>query len=239
MQAALHDVMSGRTSIVIAHRLATVLEADRIIVLDDGRVVEEGNHASLIAAGGLYARLAKLQFDTARAGAAFVLEALGRSPLFFAAALPLKVFPPLFNRYEAGMKFDAHVDNAIRFVAGANIRVRTDVSATLFLSEPEDYDGGELVIEDTYGSQSVKLPAGHMVLYPATSLHAVTPVTRGARIASFFWVQSMVKDDGKRHELFELDRAIQETRAALSDKHHAPITLTAVYHNLLRRWSEL
>lgn len=168
-----------------------------------------------------------------------ILRALGRNPLFNSAALPLRVFPPLFNRYEEGMLFDAHVDNAIRFVPGANVRVRTDISATLFISEPRDYDGGELVIEDTYGTQSVKLPAGDLVLYPATSLHRVTPIKRGARLASFFWVQSMVKDDGKRRELFELDRAITEVRAALGDAHHAPIALTASYHNLLRRWSEI
>jgi PKHD-type hydroxylase len=168
-----------------------------------------------------------------------ILSALGKNPLFNAAALPLRVFPPLFNRYDAGMKFDAHVDNAIRFVRGANIRMRTDVAATLFLSDPADYDGGELLIEDTYGTQSVKLPAGHLVLYPATSLHRVSPITHGSRWASFFWVQSMIKDDGKRRELFELDRAIAETRAALSDSHHAPVALTAAYHNLLRRWSEL
>ena len=168
-----------------------------------------------------------------------ILSALGKNPLFASAALPLRVFPPLFNRYDAGMKFDAHVDNAIRFVRGANIRLRTDVAATLFLSEPADYDGGELLIEDTYGTQSVKLPAGHLVLYPATSLHRVSSITRGSRWASFFWIQSMVKDDGQRRELFELDRAIQETRAALGDKHHASVALTAAYHNLLRRWSEL
>ena len=168
-----------------------------------------------------------------------ILRALGRSPLFNAAALPLRVFPPLFNRYDEGMRFDPHVDNAIRFVPSANIRVRTDISATLFISEPRDYDGGELVIEDTYGSQSVKLPAGDLLLYPATSLHRVTPIKRGVRWASFFWVQSMVKDDGKRRDLFELDRAITEVRSALGDAHHAPIALTAVYHNLLRRWSEI
>ena len=168
-----------------------------------------------------------------------ILRALGRNPLFNAAALPLRVFPPLFNRYDEGMKFDPHVDNAIRFVPGANIRVRTDISATLFLSETNDYDGGELVVEDTYGVQSVKLPAGHMVLYPASSLHRVAAIKRGSRWASFFWVQSMVKDDGKRRDLFELDRAIAETRAALGDAHHASVALTSVYHNLLRRWSEL
>ncbi len=168
-----------------------------------------------------------------------ILKALGRNPLFNAAALPLRVFPPLFNRYDEGMRFDPHVDNAIRFVSGANFRLRTDISATLFISEPKDYDGGELVIEDTYGSQSVKLPAGDLILYPANSLHRVTPIMRGARWASFFWVQSMVKDDGKRRELFELDRAITEARTALGDAHHAPIALTASYHNLLRRWSEI
>jgi PKHD-type hydroxylase len=168
-----------------------------------------------------------------------ILAALGKNALFNAAALPFRVFPPLFNRYDAGMKFDAHVDNAIRFVKGANIRMRTDVAATLFLSEPTDYDGGELLIEDTYGAHAVKLPAGHLVLYPATSLHRVAPIKSGSRWASFFWVQSMVKDDGKRRELFELDRAIAETRASLGDSHHASVALTAAYHNLLRRWSEL
>jgi len=168
-----------------------------------------------------------------------ILRALGRNPLFTAAALPLRVFPPLFNRYDEGMRFDAHVDNAIRFVPGANVRVRTDISATLFISDLKDYDGGELVIEDTYGIQSVKLPAGDLILYPATSLHRVMPIKRGVRCASFFWIQSMVKDDGKRRELFELDRGIAEVRASLGDAHHASIALTAVYHNLLRRWSEI
>ena len=168
-----------------------------------------------------------------------ILRALGTNPLFNAAALPLRVFPPLFNRYDEGMDFKPHVDNAIRYVAQANMRLRTDISVTLFLSDPSDYEGGELVLEDTYGPQSVKLPAGHMVLYPATSLHRVTPIKRGARWASFFWVQSMVKDDGKRRELFELDGAIQEIRAELGDTHHAVVALTGTYHNLLRRWSEL
>jgi PKHD-type hydroxylase len=168
-----------------------------------------------------------------------ILSALGRNPLFNSAALPLRVFPPLFNRYDMGMKFDAHVDNAIRFVRGASIRIRTDISVTLFLSQPSDYEGGELLIEDTYGTQSVKLPAGHAVLYPATSLHRVLPIARGSRWASFFWVQSMVKDDGQRRELFELDLAIRETRAALGDEHHAAVALAGAYHNLLRRWSEI
>src|SRR5579863_7444529 len=139
-----------------------------------------------------------------------ILAALGRNALFISAALPLKVFPPLFNRYQGGHSFGTHVDNAIRQVTGTPHRVRTDLSATLFLAEPSEYDGGELAVEDSYGLQNVKLPAGHMILYPATSLHHVRPVTRGARLASFFWIQSMVRDDGERTLLFDLDMAIQK-----------------------------
>lgn len=168
-----------------------------------------------------------------------VLRALARSQTFNSAAVPFRVFPPLFNRYDVGMKFGAHVDNAIRFIAGPNIRVRTDLSATLFLSEPEDYDGGDLVIEDTYGTQAVKFAAGDMVLYPATSLHRVEEITRGSRWASFFWIQSMVKDDGGRTLLYQLDQSIIRTRAELGDKHEAVLGLTAVYHNLLRKWAEV
>ena len=175
----------------------------------------------------------------ARALGEIVLRALARSPTFNSAAVPFRVFPPLFNRYDVGMKFGAHVDNAIRFIAGPNIRVRTDLSATLFLSEPESYDGGELVIEDTYGTQSVKFAAGDMVLYPATSLHRVEQITRGSRWASFFWIQSMVKDDGGRTLLYQLDQSIIKTRAELGDKHDAVLGLTAVYHNLLRKWAEV
>jgi PKHD-type hydroxylase len=175
----------------------------------------------------------------ARALGEIVLRALARSPTFNSAAVPFRVFPPLFNRYDVGMKFGAHVDNAIRFIAGPNIRVRTDLSATLFLSEPDAYDGGELVIEDTYGTQSVKFAAGDMVLYPATSLHRVEEITRGSRWASFFWIQSMVKDDGGRTLLYQLDQSIIKTRAELGDKHDAVLGLTAVYHNLLRKWAEV
>ena len=175
----------------------------------------------------------------AREVSALIVQALNANPMFVSAAVPFRVFPPLFNRYDVGMKFGAHVDNAIRFIAGPNIRVRTDLSATLFLTEPEDYDGGELVIEDTYGTQSIKFAAGDMVLYPATSLHRVEEITRGSRWASFFWIQSMVKDDGGRALLYQLDQSIIKTRAELGDKHDAVLGLTAVYHNLLRKWAEV
>ena len=167
-----------------------------------------------------------------------ILSALQRNPLFISAALPLRVFPPLFNRYLGGQSFGNHVDNAIRQVTGSAVRIRTDLSATLFLAEPGEYDGGELMVEDTYGVHSVKLPAGHLILYPSTSLHNVRPVTRGARIASFFWIQSMVRDDGERTLLFDLDSAIQRV-AADAPGNEAAVQLTAVYHNLLRRWADL
>nr|WP_315591985.1 Fe2+-dependent dioxygenase [uncultured Cupriavidus sp.] len=167
-----------------------------------------------------------------------IQDALANSALFFSAALPLKVFPPLFNRYEGGQTFGNHVDNAIRYLGGTDFRIRSDLSATLFLTEPDEYDGGELVIEDTYGQQRVKLPAGHMVLYPATSVHHVTPVTRGARVSSFFWIQSMVRDDGQRTLLFELDNRLRQVSAAVGHEHEAVIGLTGVYHNLLRRWAD-
>ena len=176
--------------------------------------------------------------EAARAGSAFVLDALGRSPRFFAAALPLKVFPPLFNRYEGGEDFGLHVDNAIRLQRGTDFRIRSDLSATLFLDDPDSYDGGELVIEDRFGPQVVKLPAGHVVLYPASSLHRVTPVTRGVRTASFLWLQSMVRDDGERRTLFELDEAIQAVAAANGQGEPAVVKLTGIYHNLLRRWAD-
>ena len=166
-----------------------------------------------------------------------VLTALQRSPLFLSAALPLKVFPPLFNRYEGGQSFGSHVDNAVRQVRGTPHRVRTDLSATLFLSPPTEYDGGELVVEDTYGMHNVKLPAGDLVLYPASSLHLVRPVTRGARVASFFWVQSMVRDDGQRTLLYDLDRAVQQVHRDLPES-PAAVQLTGVYHSLLRRWAD-
>jgi len=167
-----------------------------------------------------------------------ILGALQRSPLFMSAALPLKVYPPMFNRYGGGHSFGSHVDNAIRQVPGTPHRVRTDLSATLFFADPADYDGGELIVEDTYGTHSVKLPAGHMVLYPSTSLHRVTPITRGERVASFFWIQSLIRDDGRRALLFDMDTAIQRLVRDVPD-HPSSVQLTGVYHNLLRQWAEL
>jgi PKHD-type hydroxylase len=167
-----------------------------------------------------------------------ILTALQHHSLFLSAALPLRVFPPLFNRYEGGQSFGNHVDNAVRQISGTGHRIRTDLSATLFLSAPHEYEGGELLVEYTYGVHSVKLAAGHMVLYPASSLHNVRPVTRGARIASFFWIQSMVRHDADRALLFDLDLAIQRLNQDAPD-HPSALQLTGVYHNLLRRWAEL
>ncbi len=167
-----------------------------------------------------------------------VLAALECHPRFISAALPARVYPPMFNRYETGMQFGAHVDGAIRLIPGSGIKLRTDVSATLFLSPKDSYEGGELLIEDTYGTHSVKLDAGDLVLYPATSLHRVAPVTRGVRLASFFWVQSMVADDAKRALLFDLDNAIQRLGATNADE-TARATLIGTYHNLLRMWSQV
>lgn len=200
-------------------------------------------HDGRLTAGPQSARVkANLQLPetdpTARELSDLVLRALERSPDFLAAALPRHVYPPLFNRYVPGMSFGAHVDNAIRQVPGTAHRLRTDVSATLFLSAPEDYDGGDLVVEDTYGTHSVKLAAGDLVLYPATSLHRVLPVTRGARVAAFFWTQSLVKDDGERSLLFDLDLGIREL-SQLDPETPAVLRLTSCYHNLLRRWAEL
>jgi PKHD-type hydroxylase len=169
-----------------------------------------------------------------------VLAGLNRSPLFTSAVLPKTVFPPLFNRYDADgdMHFGSHVDNAIRTDPVTGVRIRTDVSSTLFLSSPEDYDGGELVVEDTYGTHSVKLPAGDMIVYPATSVHHVTPVTRGTRVASFFWTQSMIADGTRRAMLFDLDMSIIRLTAD-HPEHPSVVSLTALYHNLLRQWAEL
>jgi PKHD-type hydroxylase len=199
----------------------------------DGRVT--AGHQSALAKDNM-----QLPEDhpVARELGELILAALQNNPLFMAAALPLKVFPPLFNRYQGGQSFGTHVDNAVRQVTGTPHRVRTDLSATLFLASPDEYDGGELSVEDTYGLHNIKLPAGHLILYPASSLHHVQPVTRGARLASFFWIQSMVRDDGQRTLLFDLDMAIQRVGAEMAD-HPSVIQLTGVYHNLLRRWADV
>ena len=207
-------------------------------------IVDAGDWQDGNATSGHQAALAKrneqLPEDSAAAKEAgrIVLEALGRSPLFIAAALPLKIFPPLFNRYQSGERFDTHIDNAVRIHRGSEFRVRTDLSATLFLEAPDAYEGGELVVEDNLGAQATKLPAGHLLLYPASSLHRVEPVTKGARVASFFWVQSMVRDDGARTILFDLDRSIQAIAADRGQADAEVIRLTGVYHNLLRRWAD-
>lgn len=167
-----------------------------------------------------------------------ILDALARNPLFLSAALPLRIFPPLFNRYAGGQHFGTHVDNAIRAIPNSVTRIRTDLSATLFISDPESYDGGELVIEGQYGAQEIKLAAGDMVLYPSTSLHHVTPVTRGARVCSFFWMQSLVRSTEDRSLLFDMDQTIQELAAERGLEDTTVVQLSGIYHNLVRRWAE-
>ncbi|WP_395612537.1 Fe2+-dependent dioxygenase [Allosphingosinicella sp.] len=207
-------------------------------------IIDAGAWADGNATSGHQSALAKrneqLPEDSvaAKEAGGLVLDALGRSALFIAAALPLKIFPPLFNRYQGGEAFGTHIDNAVRIHRGSEFRVRTDLSATLFLEDPGAYEGGELVVEDNLGAHAVKLPAGHLLLYPASSLHRVEPVTRGARVASFFWVQSMVRDDGERTILFDLDRSIQAVAADRGQDDAEVIRLTGVYHNLLRRWAD-
>ncbi|WP_255992324.1 Fe2+-dependent dioxygenase [Chitinolyticbacter albus] len=166
-----------------------------------------------------------------------ILQALTQQPLYFSAALPLRTVPPLFNRYAGGEHYGFHVDGSLRAMPGGGM-LRTDLSCTLFLAEPDEYDGGELIVNDTYGQHEVKLPAGDLVLYPSSSLHCVAPVTRGARIASFFWLQSMVRDDGQRSMLFDLDQTIQRLRGQIGDTAEV-LALTSHYHNLLRQWSEV
>ena len=206
-------------------------------------IVAAGSWADGNATSGAQSALAKRNeqlpedSDEAREAGAIILDALGRSPLFVAAALPLKVFPPLFNRYVGGQAFGTHVDNAVRIRRGSDFRIRSDLSATLFLSE--DYNGGELVIEGQFGEQRVKGAAGDLLVYPASSLHRVEPVTRGVRLASFFWIQSMVRDDGARRLLFELDDGVQAAAVAMGQGDAAVVKLTGVYHNLLRRWADV
>jgi PKHD-type hydroxylase len=226
MMLAIPDLLDGER---LAKVRAIIEAADWV----DGNATS--GHQSALAKRNL-----QLPEDSAaaREAGAIVLDVVGRSPLFVAAALPLKIFPPLFNLYAGGQAFGTHIDNAIRVHRGSEFRVRSDLSATLFLADPESYDGGELVVEDRLGAHRVKLPAGHLLLYPASSLHRVEPVTRGTRLASFFWIQSMVRDDGERATLFDLDQAIQTIAATRGQDDPSIIQLTGVYHNLLRRWAD-
>ncbi len=177
--------------------------------------------------------------DIARRLGETVIKALVANPLFVSAAIPKQIFPPLFNRYGVGQHFGVHVDNAVRGDHLTGARIRTDLSVTLFLSEPDEYDGGELIVEDYYGSHRVKLPAGHLVLYPASSLHTVTPVTRGVRVASFFWLQSMIRDGHARSLIFDLDSAIQGLAGRVGRDDPEMVKLTGIYHNLIRYWAEV
>jgi len=227
MLVAIPDVLTAEE---LAH-IRKVLEATQWV---DGRVTA-GDQAAIVKKN----LQVPVDSPAAQELSQIVLRASGRNPTFSSAALPLHVLPPMFNRYDEGMTFGAHVDGSIRVVPGVGMRLRTDVSSTLFLTPPEDYDGGELVVHDTYGVQAVKLPAGHMVVYPATSMHSVTPVTRGSRWASFFWTQSLVKDDWRRTMLYELDQSIMSIRRRLPDDDPAVVGLSAHYHNLVRHWSEV
>jgi PKHD-type hydroxylase len=216
---------------------AQVAEVRRIV---DGADWIDGNVTS-----GAQAALAKrnkqLSEDSRAAKRAreVVLDALARNPLFIAAALPAKIWPPLFNRYGEGERFATHVDNAVRVKRDGTERIRTDLSATLFLCDPDSYEGGELTVEDTYGAHAVKLAAGDLILYPASSLHHVTPVTSGERVASFFWIQSMIRDDARRRLLFEMDVAVQRLAGELGQGHESVVALTGTYHNLLRMWADV
>ena len=226
MMLAVPDVLDSE----VVARVRAIIDAAEWI---DGNATS--GHQSALAKRN---RQLPEESEPAREAGRLVFEALGKSPLFIAAALPLKIFPPLFNRYEGGEAFGTHIDNAIRIHRGGEFRVRSDLSATLFLEDPDAYEGGELVVEDVLGVHATKLPAGHLLLYPASSLHRVEPVTKGARVSSFFWIQSMVRDDAARTMLFDLDQSIQ---ALAADRGHADrevIRLTGLYHNLLRRWAD-
>lgn len=219
-----------------------VLSAEQVV--DFRRALAEAQwihgSASVGAQGALVKNNRQLAVDhpVARQLGEIILQAIYQNPVFMSAALPLRTVPPLFNSYSGGEHYGVHVDGAIRLVPGSNLSLRTDVSSTLFLSEPEEYDGGELVVLDTYGSHEVKLPAGDLILYPSSSLHKVEPVTRGARVCSFFWSQSMVRDDTQRRMLHELDCTIQQLRDKLGDTEEI-VSLTGHYHNLLRQWAQI
>jgi PKHD-type hydroxylase len=222
-------------------RIPNVLNADQLSVVR-ARLESAAWIDGRISAGYQGARVKdnrQLPEDTqaARDLGDVILAALERNPLFISSTLPNRVYPPMFNRYQGGMTFGNHVDNGLRMLPGSGLKIRTDISCTLFLSAPDEYDGGELCIEDSYGSPSVKLQAGDLVVYPAGSVHRVNPVTRGTRLASFFWVQSMLRDGNQRRLLFELDQAVQRLTATQADE-TALLQLTGTYHNLLRLWSE-
>lgn len=224
-------------------QIPQVLDADGVArvraIIDAGEWVD-GNVTSGPQAAIAKRNMQLAEHSKARKEAAdIILQALERNPLFTAAALPLKIFPPLFNRYEGGQNFGNHVDNSVRRNRAGDLVIRTDLSATLFLEPPEAYDGGDLVVEDTYGGHVVKLAAGDMILYPSTSLHHVTPVTRGARVACFFWLQSMVREDAKRTILFDLDMSIQRLASQVGLGDPSIVSLTGTYHNLLRAWAEI
>lgn len=208
------------------------------------RLIDPADWIDGNATSGHQARLVKhnLQLtetgDVARQAGQIVLAAIARSPVFIAAALPARIYPPMFNSYAGGQNYGLHVDNAVRVLPDGDGSVRADLSITVFLEDPEAYDGGELTIETAFGAQRVKLAAGDAVLYPSSSLHRVEPVTRGRRLASFFWVQSMVRDEGARSSLFDLDQSIQQLATELGPANPALVRLTGVYHNLLRRWAD-
>lgn len=214
-------------------------------VADVRRAIDSAQWIDGNVTSGQQAALAKRNRQLPEDGTAaklagdIVLAALGRNPLFVAAALPARVWPPMFNRYGVGEQFGMHVDNAVRVKRGGTERLRSDLSATLFLSDPDRYDGGELTVEDTYGAHGVKLAAGDLILYPASSLHHVTPVTAGERVACFFWIQSMIRDEAQRRVLFEMDVAVQSLARELGHAHEAVVALTGAYHNLLRMWVEI
>jgi PKHD-type hydroxylase len=218
--------------ILDAEQLRQCREALEAAEWVDGRVTA-GHHSERVKRN----RQLPERHPVARKLGEMILGALDRNALFLTAALPLKIVPPLFNRYEGGETYGNHVDGAVRPVPGTPLRVRTDLSATVFLSAPDTYGGGELVIDDTFGAHRVKLPAGSMILYPGSSLHRVEPVTRGVRLAAFFWIESMVRDDGRRRLLLDLDMAVQQIAGALPDN-PAVGQLYNVYHNLLRQWAE-
>ncbi len=224
-------------------KIPDILDKDgvaKIRAILDGAQWVDGNVTSGVQSGMVKNNLQLPELgDAAQAAGKLVLEALGRSPLFMAAALPDKLYPPLFNRYEGGGEFGDHIDNAIRIRKGSDYRVRSDLSATLFLAEPDSYEGGGLVVEGMAEEPGVKLPAGHLLLYPATTIHRVLPVTRGARVASFFWIQSMVRDLGQRSLLFDLDKSVQNLVGKNGNDDADVVRLTGLYHNLLRRWADV